>query len=194
MRWYALDYQLFLFSPPHSSFHLSGRCRLICPLYFPFDNGTGFLMYIFTNCNLAVLFLRLARGLQHVVNPLRLCWHKSSLDARLFLHHWKDSSVIHYTGLPWSTVWFAIAELTSTFLLLNNVPNSYILIFQHNDGHLYWHWELFGPHTERQQQTPNAGGTPRINSRPFAKSFIHKSMMIHNTPVHLFLTVHPIWM
>ena len=68
-----------------------------------------------------------------VVNPLRLCWHRllfmvifdtylplsleSVLDLlnsykRIFLHHWNDYSVTHYTDLLWSTKLFSIAELS----------------------------------------------------------------------------------
>ena len=146
-------------------------------------------------------------GLHPVVNSLMLCWlslflivildtsmHISwsvflicfTITKRFSFTIWRIlllSNTLVFCGLPGHQLFQCIRA--SCWFWRNSffgyVSDWFIQIFQPNDDLLSWHWHLFGPHAERQQQqTPNADDNPRINCRPFSNPFMH---IWFNTPV-----------
>ena len=148
-------------------------------------------LYFLANCNLAVWCLILIDGLHLVANPLRSCrcclffmlgFEVSMIYGEcswVFLHNRKYSSVIHI-GLLWFTRLFAIAELSSAFLLLNILPNSWL--WQINILDLINVFLLISlaitcftsiePAERSQQRTPNAN----------VSYLVHKLMMQWHRP------------
>lgn len=91
-----------------------------------FQNCTGSfrcLGFFLANSDLAFLFLRLTNGLHLVLNPLYSLWW--SLFLVLDVDTDTPTSCHQPHLFPWSSGSVGVAELTSAFFLLNNLPNSW---------------------------------------------------------------------
>ena len=168
---------------------------LVCPLTL-FQNSTGFLMYIFANCNLAILFLRFSKSLHLVVN-LWLCW-----CSPLFLVIFGTSNPIYWSVLDLLNSYNSFYHSKDSYMVCQIVCHSWahqcvqctkklILthfivwlcswliysVFQPNDTALLA-LTICGPHLERQQ-TPNVTiclGNPDTDQGVESKSFIPKQV------------------
>lgn len=103
-----------------------------------------------------------------------------------FFSQGKNSVIIHFRCLPWSSRPFGVSELANAFFFLlffqkkmyqifylaNPTVSAICLgdlfcFFQPNDSRLHLHWHFFGPHAESSKdQLPNANSTFVISSRP----------------------------